>query len=123
MFDLVQNPKIRFSLYRASTLIRLRICVFTQLKCLKKQLEITGWRNKKQWKSSIHKGKNTSAYRLISLLGDETSARRMVPGSIKRREPVLVTDEENKYSPHEFPKFDWLALIALPVSDNDWLNA
>ena len=65
-----------------------------------------GRRNKKQWKSSILKGKNTGAYRLISLLGGEMSACRMVPGSIKIREPVLVTDEKNNYSPHEFPKFD-----------------
>ena len=27
------------------------------------------------------------------------------------------------YSPHEFPKFDWFTMIALPVSDYDWLNA
>ena len=67
--------------------------------------------------------KKKSAYWDISLLGDETSARQIVPGSIKIREPVLVTDEKNKYSPHEFPKFDWLTIIALPVSDNDWLNA
>ena len=25
----------------------------------------------------------------------------------KIREPLLVTEEKNKYSPHEFPKFDW----------------
>ena len=78
---------------------------------------------KKQWKLSIRKGKNTGAYRLISLLSDETSARRMVPGSIKIREPVLVTDKKNNYSPHEFSKFDWLKMIALPVSDNKRLNA
>ena len=38
---------------KASTLIRLRICVFTQLKWLKKQLKFTGSRNKKQLKSLI----------------------------------------------------------------------
>ena len=75
-----------------STLIRLRICVFTQLKCLKKQLKFIGLRNKKQLKSSIRKGKNTGAYRLISLLGGEKSTRRLVPGSIKIRETA-----ENQY--------------------------
>ena len=75
-----------------STLIRLRIFVFTQLKCLKKQLKFIGLRNKKQLKSSIRKGKNTSAYRLISLLGGEKSTRRLVPGSIKIRETA-----ENQY--------------------------
>ena len=103
-----------------STLIRLRICVFTQLKCLKKQLKFIGWRNKKQWKSSIPKGKNTGAYRPISLLGGETSVRRMVPDSIKIREPVLVMEEKNKYSLHEFPKFDWLTIIALLVSSQGY---
>ena len=38
-----------------STLVRLCICVFTQLKCLKKQLKFIGLRNKKQLKSSIRK--------------------------------------------------------------------
>ena len=47
----------------------------------------------------------------------------MVPDLIKIREPVLVIEEKNKYSLHEFPKFDWLTMIALPVGDNDWLNA
>ena len=75
-----------------STLIRLRICVFTQLKCLKKQLKFIGLRNKKQLKSSIRKGKNTGAYRHISLLGGEKSTRRLVPGSIKIRETA-----ENQY--------------------------
>ena len=67
--------------------------------------------------------KNTGAYRLISLFCSKTSARQMVPGSIKIREPVVVTDEKNKYSPHELSKFDWFTIIALPVGANDWLNA
>ena len=75
-----------------STLIRLRICVFTQLKYLKKQLKFIGLRSKKQLKSSIRKGKNTGAYRFISLLGGEKSTRRLVPGSIKIRETA-----ENQY--------------------------
>ena len=79
-----------------STLIRLRICVFTQLKCMKKQLKFIGSRNKKQLKSSIRKGKNTGAYRLISLLGGEKSTRRLVPGSIKIRKTA-----ENQSSPNE----------------------
>ena len=81
---------------------------------MKKQLNFIGWRNKKQLKSS-------GAYRLISLLGSETSECRMVPGLI--REPVLVTDEKNKYNQHEFPNFDWFTMIALSIGDNDWLNA
>ena len=68
-----------------------------------KKAKFIGWRNKKQWKLSIPKGKITDAYRLISLLDGETSAPGMVPGSIKIREPVLVTEEKNKYSPINFP--------------------
>ena len=45
-------------------------------------------------------------YLSATMLGGETSTRQMVPGSIKIREPILVTNEKNKYSPHEFPKFD-----------------
>ena len=41
-----------------STLIRLRICVFTQLKWLKKQLKFTRSGNKKQLKSLIAIEKN-----------------------------------------------------------------
>ena len=33
----------------------------------------------------------------------------------------MVMDEKSKYSLHKFPKFDWLTIIALPLSDNDWL--
>ena len=52
-----------------STLIRLRICVFTQLKWLKKQLKFTGSRNKKQLKSLIPNRRKSRAYRVSSLLG------------------------------------------------------
>ena len=75
-----------------STLIRLRICVSTQLKCLKKQLKFIGLLNKKQLKSSIRKGKNTGAYGLISLLGGEKSTRRLVPGSLKIRETAEIPE-------------------------------
>ena len=50
-----------------STLIRLRICLFTQLKWLKKQLKFTGSRNKKQLKSLI--GNRMIGNRRKSLLG------------------------------------------------------
>ena len=86
------EEKKKVNTYFINTLIRLRICVFTQLKCLKKQLKFIGLRNKKQLKSSIRKGKNTGAYRLISLLGGEKSTRRLVPESIKIRETA-----ENQY--------------------------
>ena len=55
-------------------------------------MKFNGLRYKKQLKSSIRKGKNTGAYRLISLLGGEKSTRRLVPGSIKIRETA-----ENQY--------------------------
>ena len=90
----VVRPSVcqHFQMTSPSTLIRLRICVFTQLKCMKKQLKFIGLRNKKQLKLSIRKGKNTGAYRLISLLGGEKSTHRLVPGSIKIRETA-----ENQY--------------------------
>ena len=51
------------------------------------------------------------------------TATRTVPGLIEIREPVLVAEVESKYSPHEFPRSDWLTMIALLVGDNNWLNA
>ena len=36
------------------------------------------------------------------------SAYRTVPGSLEIREPVIVGDEESKYSLHEFPRSIWL---------------
>ena len=42
------------------------------------------------------------------------SARKMVPGSIKITEPILVTNEKNKYRPHEFPKLSQdMALLCI----------
>ena len=51
------------------------------------------------------------------------TANRIVPGLIEIRESVLVADVESKFSSHEFPRSDWLTMIALPVVDNNWLNA
>ena len=81
MFKYVVSARFLVSVrILCSTLIRLRICVFTQLKWLKKQLKFTGLRSKKQLKSLIRNRRKSqekipcnrrksSAYRVLSLLG------------------------------------------------------